>query len=226
MVKYEKIPFRSRKMPDYTKGEEIFNTVSHIVGAAFGVIALVLTVVFSALRGDVWSVVGSSIYGTSMVALYTVSSVYHGLHLNMGKRVMQVIDHCTIFFLIAGTYTPVVLSCIRAYSPGWGWTLFGIVWGCAALGITFTAIDMKRYEKLAMALYLGIGWCVVLAIKPAMASVPAEGLLWILAGGIAYTVGAGLYALGVKHRYMHSVFHIFVVAGSILQFFGIFFYVI
>jgi hemolysin III len=213
-------------MPDYTKGEEIFNTVSHIVGAAFGVIALVLTVVFSALRGDVWSVVGSSIYGASMVALYTVSSVYHGLHLNMGKRVMQVIDHCTIFFLIAGTYTPVVLSCIRAYSPGWGWTLFGIVWGCAALGITFTAIDMKRYEKLAMALYLGIGWCVVLAIKPAMASVPAEGLLWILAGGIAYTIGAGLYALGVKHRYMHSVFHIFVVAGSILQFFGIFFYVI
>jgi hemolysin III len=213
-------------MPDYTKGEEIFNTVSHIVGAVFGVIALVLTVVFSALRGDVWSVVGSSIYGASMVALYTVSSVYHGLHLNMGKRVMQVIDHCTIFFLIAGTYTPVVLSCIRAYSPGWGWTLFGIVWGCAALGITFTAIDMKRYEKLAMALYLGIGWCVVLAIKPAMASVPAEGLLWILAGGIAYTIGAGLYALGVKHRYMHSVFHIFVVAGSILQFFGIFFYVI
>jgi hemolysin III len=190
------------------------------------VIALVLTVVFSALRGDVWSVVGSSIYGGSMIALYTVSSVYHGLHLNMGKRVMQVIDHCTIFFLIAGTYTPVVLSCIRAYSPGWGWTLFGIVWGCAALGITFTAIDMKRYEKLAMALYLGIGWCVVLAIKPAMASVPAEGLLWILAGGIAYTIGAGLYALGVKHRYMHSVFHIFVVAGSILQFFGIFFYVI
>ena len=226
MVKYERIPFRYRKMPDYTGGEEIFNMVSHIVGAAFGLVALVLAVVFSALRGNVWSVVASSIYGGSMVALYTVSSVYHGLHQNMGKRVMQVIDHCTIFLLIAGTYTPVVLSAIRAYSPGWGWTLFGIVWGCAALGITFTAIDMKKYEKLAMALYLGIGWCVILAIKPAMASVPLEGLFWILAGGVAYTIGAGLYALGAKHRYMHSVFHLFVVAGSVLQFFGIFFYVI
>lgn len=226
MVKYQRIPFRSQKMPDYTLGEEIFNMVSHIVGGAFGVVALVLTVVFSALRGDVWSVVASAIYGGSMVALYTVSSVYHGLRVNMGKRVMQVIDHCTIFLLIGGTYTPVVLSAIRSYSPAWGWTLFGIVWGCAALGITFTAIDMKRYEKLAMALYLGIGWCVVLAIKPAIASVPMEGLLWILAGGVAYTIGAGLYALGAKRRYMHSVFHLFVVAGSILQFFGIFFYVI
>ena len=226
MVKYQRIPFRSQKMPDYTLGEEIFNMVSHIVGGAFGVVALVLTVVFSALRGDVWSVVASAIYGGSMIALYTVSSVYHGLRVNMGKRVMQVIDHCTIFLLIGGTYTPVVLSAIRSYSPAWGWTLFGIVWGCAALGITFTAIDMKRYEKLAMALYLGIGWCVVLAIKPAIASVPMEGLLWILAGGVAYTIGAGLYAMGAKRRYMHSVFHLFVVAGSILQFFGIFFYVI
>ena len=226
MVKYQRIPFRSQKMPDYTQGEEIFNMVSHIVGGAFGVVALVLTVVFSALRGDVWSVVASAIYGGSMIALYTVSSVYHGLRVNMGKRVMQVIDHCTIFLLIGGTYTPVVLSAIRPYSPAWGWTLFGIVWGCAALGITFTAIDMKRYEKLAMALYLGIGWCVVLAIKPAIASVPMEGLLWILAGGVTYTIGAGLYALGAKRRYMHSVFHLFVVAGSILQFFGIFFYVI
>jgi hemolysin III len=200
--------------------------VSHAVGAGFGIVALVLTVVFSALRGDAWSVVGSAIYGGSMVALYTVSSVYHGLHLNMGKRVMQVIDHCTIFLLIAGTYTPVVLSAIRTYSLAWCWTLFGVVWGCAVLGIIFTAIDMKRYEKMAMALYLGMGWCIVMAIKPAMASVPVAGLLWILAGGVAYTIGAGLYALGVKHRYMPSVFHIFVVAGSILQFFGIFFYVI
>ena len=226
MVKYEKIPFRSRRMPDYTRGEELFNMVSHIVGAGLGSVALVLTVVLSAVRGQVWSVVASAIYGGSMVALYTVSSVYHGLHLNMGKRVMQVIDHCTIFLLIAGTYTPVVLCGIRPYSPVWGWTLFGVVWGCAALGITFTAIDMKRYAKLAMILYLGMGWCIVMAVKPALASVPPEGLLWILAGGVAYTVGAVLYGLGNKHRYMHSVFHVFVVAGSVLQFFGIFFYVI
>lgn len=226
MVKYEKIPFRNRRMPDYTRGEEVFNMVSHIVGAGLGVIALALTVVFSAVRGQIWSVVASAIYGGSMVALYTVSSVYHGLHLNMGKRVMQVVDHCTIFLLIAGTYTPVVLCSIRPYSPGWGWTLFGVVWGCAALGITFTAVDMKRYAKLAMILYLGMGWCIVMAVKPALASVPVAGLLWILLGGIAYTIGAVLYGMGSKHRYMHSVFHVFVVAGSVLQFFGIFFYVI
>ena len=226
MVKYERIPFRSRKMPDYTKSEEIFNTVSHIVGAAFGVIALVLTVVFSALRGNVWSVVGSAIYGGSMIALYTVSSVYHGLRLNMGKRVMQVIDHCVIFLLIAGTYTPVLLGGIRNDSPAWCWSLFGTVWGCAVLGIVFTAIDMKRYEKLAMFLYLAMGWCIIMAIKPALASIPLPGLLWILAGGVAYTIGAGLYAMGARRRYIHSVFHLFVVAGSILQFFGIFFFVI
>jgi hemolysin III len=226
MVRYEKIPFRDRKMPDYTRGEEIFNMVSHIVGAAFGVVALVLTVVFASLNQDPWTVVGSSIYGGSMILLYTVSSVYHGLHLNMGKRVMQVLDHCSIYLLIAGTYTPIVLGPIRESSPAWGWSLFGVVWGCAVLGIVFNAIDMKRFEKISMVLYLGMGWCVVMAAKPAILAVGLEGMLWILLGGIVYSIGAILYGLGVKHRYMHSVFHIFVVAGSILQFFGIFFHVI
>ena len=226
MTRTERVKFKDRPMPDYTKGEEIFNMVSHIVGAGFGVVALALTVVFSALRGNPWSVVSSAIYGATMILLYTVSGVYHGLHMNMGKRVMQVIDHCTIFLLIAGTYTPVALGAIRRYSEAWCWVLFGIVWGCSALGIVFTAIDMKRFEKLAMALYLGLGWCIVMAAKPAMAAIPPAGLGWILAGGVAYTVGAVLYGLGSRHRYMHSVFHIFVVAGSVLQFFGIFFYVI
>ena len=226
MVRYEKIPFRDRKMPDYTRGEEIFNMVSHIVGAAFGVAALVLTVVFASLNQDPWTVVGSSIYGGSMILLYTVSSVYHGLHPNMGKRVMQVLDHCSIYLLIAGTYTPIVLGPIRESSPAWGWSLFGVVWGCAVLGIVFNAIDMKRFEKISMVLYLGMGWCVVMAAKPAILAVGLEGMLWILLGGIVYSIGAILYGLGVKHRYMHSVFHIFVVAGSILQFFGIFFHVI
>ncbi len=221
-----KTKFRDRAMPDYTKGEEIFNMVSHIVGGAFGIVALVLTVVFSAIKGDPWGVVSSAIYGSTMIMLYSVSSVYHGLHLNMGKRVMQVIDHCTIFLLIAGTYTPVALCAIREYSLAWGWVLFGVVWGCAALGITFTAIDMKKYSKMAMIFYIGMGWCIVMAAKPAINSIPFAGLMWILAGGIAYTVGAVLYGLGKKHRYMHSIFHIFVVLGSLLQFFGILFYVI
>jgi hemolysin III len=161
-----------------------------------------------------------------MIMLYTVSSVYHGLRMNMGKRVMQVIDHCTIFLLIAGTYTPVALCPIREYSAAWGWVLFGVVWGCAALGVTFTAIDMKRYSRLAMIFYLGMGWCIVMAAKPALASVPLEGLFWILMGGIAYTLGAVLYGLGKKRRYMHSAFHVFVVVGSVLQFIGIFFYIV
>jgi hemolysin III len=183
-------------------------------------------VVFASLNQDPWTVVGSSIYGGSMILLYTVSSVYHGLHLNMGKRVMQVLDHCSIYLLIAGTYTPIVLGPIRESSPAWGWSLFGVVWGCAVLGIVFNAIDMKRFEKISMVLYLGMGWCVVMAAKPAILAVGLEGMLWILLGGIVYSIGAILYGLGVKHRYMHSVFHIFVVAGSILQFFGIFFHVI
>lgn len=221
-----KTRFADRVMPDYTKGEEIFNMVSHIVGGAFGIVALVLTVVFSAIRSDAWAVVSSAIYGSTMVMLYSVSSVYHGLHLNMGKRVMQVIDHCMIYLLIAGTYTPVALCPIREYSAVWGWVLFAIVWSCAALGITFTAIDMKKYSKFSMIFYLGMGWSIIMAAKPTLAAVPIPGLIWILAGGIAYTIGAVLYGLGKKHRYMHSVFHIFVVLGSILQFFGILFYII
>ena len=218
--------FRERAMPDYTRGEEIFNMVSHIVGAAFGVAALSLTVVFSAIYNNVWAVVSSAVYGTTMVLLYTVSSVYHGLNMNMGKRVMQVIDHCTIYLLIAGTYTPVALCPIREYSPVCGWVLFGAVWGCAVLGIIFTAIDMDRFARLSMVFYLGMGWCIIMASKPALASVPLPGLLWILLGGIAYTVGAGTFVLGKTRRYMHSVFHIFVVLGSVLQFFGILLYVV
>jgi hemolysin III len=221
-----KLPLRHRPLPAYTRGEERFHMISHAVGAGLGVAALVLTVVFSALRGNPWSVVSSAIYGATMILLYTVSSVYHGLRPNTGKRVMQILDHCTIYLLIAGTYTPVALGAIRVSSVAWCWILLGVVWGLAALGATLTAIDMKRFEKLSMILYLGMGWCIVMAAKPALAAVPLAGLGWILAGGVAYTLGAVLYGLGKRRRYMHAAFHVFVVAGSILQFFGIFFYVI
>ena len=209
---------RDRSLPDYTRGEEIFNTVSHIVGGGFGVIALVLSVVFAALYRDAWSVVSAAIYGGSMILLYTVSSVYHGLRPPMAKKVMQVIDHCTIYLLIAGTYTPIVLCAIRPLHPPWGWGLFGFVWGCAAVAAVFTAIDLKRYAVLSMVCYIAMGWCIVMAAKPAMETIPTAGLLWLLAGGIAYTVGAVLYGLGKRCRYMHSVFHLLVVLGSVLQF--------
>ncbi len=215
-----------RKLPRYTRGEEIFNMVSHIVGAALGVAALVLCVVVSALKGSAIAVVSSSIYGASLVMLYTMSSVYHGLRCEMGKKVMQVIDHCTIYFLIAGTYTPILLCGIMRVDKVAAWVIFGVVWGFAALATTLTAIDLKNYQKFSMICYIGMGWCIVLAAKATMEALSMPGIVLLLTGGVAYTVGAVLYGAGKKHRYMHSVFHLFVVAGSILHFFCILFYVI
>lgn len=217
---------RDRALPDYTRGEEIFHMVSHIVGGAIGVLALVLCTVFSALKRDAWAVVSSAIYGSSLILLYSASSIYHGLRPSMGKKVMQVLDHCTIYFLIAGTYTPVLLCAIRDVSPVWCWILFALVWGLAAMATVFTAIDLKKYAVLSMICYIGMGWCVVIAIKPTMQALSIPALLWLLFGGISYTVGAVLYGLGKKRRYMHALFHLFVVLGSLLQFICIFFYVI
>lgn len=213
-----------RALPDYTKGEEIANMVTHIIGAAFGVVALVLCVVFAARRGDSYRIVGSSIYGASLILLYTMSSVYHGLKPNMGKKVMQVLDHCTIYFLIAGTYTPIVLGPIRDTSAVLGWTIFGIVWGLSVFATVFTAIDHNKYKKLSMACYIGIGWVIIFAIKPTIQAITLEGTLYLLAGGIAYTIGAVLYNIGGKQnkRYVHSVFHVFVLLGTALQFIAVF----
>lgn len=198
--------------------------ISHIVGGALGIAVLVSSVALSALRGDVWAIVACSIYGVSMVALYTMSSVYHGLRDGMAKRVLQVIDHCTIYFLIAGTYTPILLCAMRRQSPAVAWVVFGIEWGLTALAVTLTAIDLKKYQTFSMVCYIGMGWCIIMAIKPTIAALTMDGFLWILAGGIAYTVGSVLYGVGKKVRYMHSVFHLFVIAGSFLQFIGIIFY--
>lgn len=226
MTKTMRTKLCDRVLPNYTKAEEIFNMVSHIVGAVFGVVALVVCVVVSAMHRDTWAVVGSAIYGASLVLLYTMSSVYHGLNDGMGKKVMQVMDHCTIYFLIGGTYTPILLCSIREVSPGWAWTLFGIVWGFAALATVFTAIDLKKYSKLSMACYIGMGWCIVIAAKTAIEAIAFEGLMWLLLGGVAYTVGAGLYAVGKKRKFFHSIFHIFCVLGSFMHFMCILLYII
>lgn len=217
-----------RILPDYTRGEEIFNMVSHIVGGGFGVIICALCVIKSFLNGDAFQIVGSFIYGISMVLLYTMSSVYHGLKGETPKKVMQVIDHCSIFILIAGTYTPIALSSLRIYNPYIGWGVFSVVWGVSALGITLNAIDLKKYNVFSIICYLAQGWCIVLTGKAAIEAIGARGFMWLLAGGIAYTIGAVLYAIAGKKtvRYMHSVFHIFVVLGSVLQFIAILFYVL
>ncbi len=215
-----------RALPNYSRSEEIFNMISHIVGGAFGVIALVSCVIMAALHGNAARIVGGTIYGASMIALYTMSSLYHGLKAPIPKRVMQVLDHCTIYLLIAGTYTPITLGPILDSNPALAWTVFGIEWGLAAIGITLTAIDLKMFSKFSLICYLGMGWMVVLSMIIDPHSLSFEALMWLLAGGIAFTVGVVVYVIGKKVRYMHSVFHLFVLLGSILQYVGLLFYIV
>ncbi len=218
---------KDRILPDYTKGEEIFNMTSHIVGGSFGIVALVLCIVFAAIHHNGYGVVSSSIYGVMMIILYTMSSIYHGLKPERkAKKVFQILDHCSIFLLIAGSYTPFCLVTFREYNAVLGWTIFGIIWAIAILGIILNAIDIKKYKVFSMICYLGMGWCIIFTAKllPKLLGIP--GLILLVSGGIAYTVGAILYGLGRKKRYMHSIFHLFILLGSILQFFCILLYVI
>ena len=216
----------SRTLPDYTWGEERFNMISHIVGGGMGIAATVLCVMVAALEGNVYGVVSGAIFGGSMVALYTISSVYHGLRSGTGKKVMQILDHCTIYFLIAGTYTPFCLCTIRQHNPALGWGTFGLVWGLAVVGIVLNAIDLKRFQKLSMVLYLGMGWCIILTGKLIVQLLGGGGFALLVGGGVAYTVGAVFYGLGHKKRYIHSVFHLFCLVGSALHILCILFYVI
>lgn len=219
-------PIAKRRLPDYTRGEEIANMVTHIVGGGLGVMVLLAAVLLSVYRRNVWGVVSGSIYGASLICLYTVSSVYHGLKNETAKKVMQVLDHCTIYFLIVGTYTPILLCGIRPVSPIAAWVVFGIEWAITALAVTFTAIDHNRYAKLSMSCYIGLGWCVILIFKDTVAALGTAGFGWLLAGGIAYTVGAVVYGIGRKRPLYHTFFHGFVVLGSVLQSISILFYVL
>lgn len=210
-------PLKQRMLPPYTRGEEIANMTTHIIGGALGVVVLLLTILLAILNRDVWALVSGILYGASMITLYTVSSVYHGLRPGYGKKVMQVIDHCTIYLLIAGTYTPVLLTAIRPVYPVTAWVVFGAEWGLAAFAAVFTAIDHTRYNKLAMVCYIGMGWFIVFALKPTLEVLGWPGFLLLLAGGISYTVGAILYGVGKKKPIFHTVFHVFVDIGSLLQ---------
>ena len=212
-----------RKLPDYSRGEELTNMITHIVGAALGIAALTLCVIRAALHGNVYGVVTSAIYGATMIAMF---SVYHGLRYGTGKKVMQVIDHCTIYFLIAGTYTVIVLSAIRPRYPVLGWCLFGFEWGMAALATTLTAIDLKKYSVFSMICYIGMGWAVIPFAKQTLEVLSLPGFLLLLLGGIAYTVGSILYGLGKTKKWMHSVFHIFVILGAVLQYFAVLLYAV
>jgi len=215
---------KDRPLPVYTKGEELFNMISHIVGGAIGIAALVLCIVVSAIHKNGYGLAGSIVYGVSMITLYTMSSIYHGLREGTAKRVMQVLDHCTIYLLIAGTYTPILLSAMRPIDPVASWVLLGVVWGLSAIAITLTAIDLKKYSVFSMICYIGMGWCIVFKVPLLIQAVGWGGFWLILLGGVCYTVGAVLYGAGRTKKYMHSVFHLFVVAGSVLHLIAILIY--
>lgn len=214
-------------IPTYTKGEERFNMISHIVGGALGVVTLVLCVVFAAMNRNVYGIVSGAVFGSCMILLYSVSSIYHGLSPRLSaKRVFRVLDHCAIFLLIAGTYTPFSLCAIREVNVPLGWGYFGVIWGLAAVGVTLCALDMHRFRAISMILYLGMGWCVAFSFDTLTHALPHGGMVLLLAGGVAYTMGAVIFGLGRFLRYAHSVFHLFVLAGSTLHFLAVLLYVL
>lgn len=217
----------SKELPIYTKGEEIFNAVSHIVGGGFGIVALVLGIVFANLHSDIYGIASMIVFGIALIILYTMSAIYHFLRPNRAKKVFRIFDHCSIFLLIAGTYTPFCLITLREVSSV-GWILFAIVWGLTVLGIVGNAINMHHpiIKVLSMICYLGMGWCVIFAIKPLLSNLEWPGFLLLLLGGISYTIGAIFYGFGKKAKYIHSIWHLFVLVGSILHYFSVLLYVI
>ncbi|MBQ4263150.1 MAG: hemolysin III family protein [Bacilli bacterium] len=221
-----RIKLKDRVLPKYSRGEEIANMVSHIVGGAIGIVALVLCVVFAAINDNTYGVVSGSIFGACMILLYTISSIYHGLRPDLSaKKVFQVLDHCAIYLLIAGTYTPIVLCAVREYNALLGWSMFGVIWGLAIIGIVFNSIDLKKFKKFSMISYIAMGWCTIILADKMIELLTKNGTILLIAGGVFYTIGAILYGIGSKRKYFHSVFHIFVIFGSLCHFLCILFYV-
>ena len=212
----------------YSLGEEIFNSVTHGVGSLFAIVAVVLLVVFSALYGNTWSVVSSAIYGAAMIILYTMSTLYHAITNTNVKKFFRICDHCSIFILIAGTYTPFTLVTMRS-DPRYttlAWAIFGIVWGAAILGIALNSISLEKFKVVSIVLYIVMGWVIIAAIRPLINTMHPTGVVLLFSGGISYTGGMIFYALGRKIKYMHSIWHLFVLGGTILHFIVIFGYII
>ncbi|MGI6200600.1 MAG: PAQR family membrane homeostasis protein TrhA [Christensenellales bacterium] len=206
----------------YTRGEEIFNAVSHGVGTLLSIAALVVGVVFAALYGDAWRVVSAAIYGATLIILYCMSTLYHAITNPTAKKVFRVFDHCSIFFLIAGTYTPYTLVTLRG---PWGWSLFAVVWAAAILGTVLNAISIERFKKFSIVCYVAMGWVVILAVNPLLQALPMPGFWLLIGGGVVYTLGIIFYKLK-NLRYAHSIWHLFVLGGSALHFFSILLYVL
>ena len=209
-------------VPIYSIKEEIANSITHGVGLILAIVGLGVLIAFASRLGNAWHVVSCTIFATTLILQYTFSTLYHSIQLPRAKSVMRVLDHSAIFLLIAGTYTPFMLVNLRG---AWGWTLLGVVWTMALLGVFFQVSLLRRWQGISLALYIGMGWVVVVAIKPMLDAVAPGGLLLLLLGGLAYTSGVVFY-LWKSLRYHHAIWHGFVLAGSILHFFAVLFYVI
>ena len=205
------------ELPRYTRGEELINMITHIVGGALGFVALLACVIVAAFHHNVIGVVSGIIYGLTVILLFTMSSIYHGLKKELPKKVFRVLDHCTIYILIAGTYTPIVLGEFRRVYPLDAWLIFGAIWSLAIIGITLTAIDRKRFAIFAIICYLGMGWMAVFRLNRLVEVLGAPFFILVLIGGVLYTLGVVFYGIGKKKKYMHSVFHIFVITASTLH---------
>lgn len=201
-------------------GEEVANAISHGLGAVLAIVGTVLLLVRAAVHGTTISLVSAALYGASMILLYTISCLYHALPMPRGKNVFQVLDHCSIFLLILGTYIPIALVGIGGT---FGWVVFGVIAGCAILGVTLNAVDLHRWKKLSLVLYVVMGWLAIFTIRPILHAVPFAGVMLLLLGGVCYTLGV-LFYRKKELLYMHFVWHLFVIAGSALHFFMVYYY--
>lgn len=206
---------------EQTASEEFANSLIHGIGFLLSLGCLSVLVVFSVMKGTAWHVVSCSIYGATLALLYAASALYHGLRLPRAKKFFNIIDHSSIYLLIAGTYTPFTLGPLRQHG---GWVLFGIIWGLAIFGMIYQALFIHRYRVLSVISYLAAGWVIIFAIKPLLNTLPWPGIVWLAAGGLCYTIGVIFYA--VKRPFFHAVWHLFVLAGSLCHFFSVLFYVI
>ena len=205
------------QLPLYTRSEELFNMITHIVGGGLGLVALIACVIVAALHHNVWGIVSGCIYGFCVILLFTISSIYHGLRIELPKRVFRILDHCTIFVLIAGTYTPIMLTAFRRAYPVDAWVIFGAIWALAIIGIVLNSIDMRRFKVFSLACYLGMGWMITFRINRLIEILGSAFFVLILLGGVFYTIGVLFYVVGKKKKFMHSIFHLFVNVASILH---------
>lgn len=202
--------------------EELANGITHGVGLVLSILGLIALVALSVMRGNAWHIAGCTTFGVTMVLLYAASTLYHTFHTPRLKRILKILDHTAIYLLIAGTYTPFTLVNLRGF---WGWTLFSLVWGLSVFGILWKLFHVERFQIVSTLVYVGMGWLALIAIKPLMSAVPATGIVWLVAGGLFYTVGVLFFAMK-RVPYNHAIWHVFVMAGSICHYFAVVLYVL